>query len=211
MSEDDRERLATELKRAMRFLNEKRPRRVRIDPPTRAVPPASAMARSSSPGKSISFTPALLEAVLTGHKTQTRRPIRPAPITIESGVALAENGEAIAPIYLPADRLWLREKWARPGKDPDSGFVYARDQHAGVRWRSSRFMPAAAARTFLRVQRVTPARLMSISPSDAKREGIRDLQDPIASFIELWDSIYGQGEFAARNDPWVWVIEFSVE
>lgn len=210
MSAEEREKLAAELKRAMAFLNESPAKRVvrsvPVSTPAETRPPDPALGREIP----ISFTPALLDAILAGRKTQTRRPIRPVPLTVEDGIAIAGSGDAIEPLCAVGDRLWVREKWARIGGGSDARFVYERDGAERARWISSRYMPRITARTFLTVTRATPCRLMAITPQEAIAEGIDDAADPVASFLDLWDSIYGRTEFAARTDPWVWVVEFTL-
>ncbi len=227
MPADERERLAEELKRVMEFMNEPASKRRTVRQPpaipkTASAPEAAkpqAAARVVLPSdstaaprlRSISFTPSLLQSVLAGKKVVTRRPIRLGPIDVVDGIALAASGEPIAPLYLAGDRLWVREKWARLIDGDRSTFAYERDGQHRVRWISSRFMPRVAARVFLRVSEVGISRLKSITPGQADAEGVGDAADPVAAFIDLWDSIYGVTESASRHDPWVWAITFVVE
>lgn len=153
----------------------------------------------------ISFTPALLQAIVEGRKTQTRRPVRPIPERVSDGVAYQAEAKAIVPKYNAGDRLWVQEKWART----HGGFVYERGGAAEARWKSSRFMPRAAARVFLSVASVRLERLQAIEEVSATAEGCEGPEARLA-FLTLWDSIYGEGEFAAGNDPWVWAIAFRV-
>lgn len=218
---DEREKLAAELKRAIEFMNDPQANRrpIRRDQAARktmtlkkaeqtALPLGSAVEPRQ---RSISFTPALLDAVLAGTKVVTRRPIRPKPVHVADGVALAESGETIAPIYHAGDRLWIQEKWARCGSGGTSFFVYERDRLHQSKWISSRFMPRVAARSFLRVGEVGISRLKSITDAQAVAEGVGDVTKPVAAFIVLWDSIYGETEFASCHDPWVWTIAFTRE
>lgn len=99
----------------------------------------------------------------------------------------------------------------------------------GRSWKPSIHMPKAAARIWLEITDVRVERLLDISEQDAISEGIDtetyknaaaprnffDYTDPLGSplssafmsFISLWDSI--NGEFAADENPWVWVVEFK--
>lgn len=200
MHAGDRETLAAELKRAFE-----------------SVAPASAKpdvpSTTDASGGSISFTQPLLRAVFAVEKTQTRRPIRPVPASVRDGMPLNADGSPIAPLYRVGERLWVREKWARLEDACGERFVYAIDgPNAHVRWNSSRFMPRAAARTFLRVTQIDIARLTTIRDEDAVREGIvaaSSMFGPRAAFMALWDSIYGDGEFASALDPWVWIVSFE--
>jgi hypothetical protein len=198
---EDQERLAAELKRAFTALPTGGPRF--------AAQPEDPPVSSESAG-SISFTTSLLKAVLAGNKTETRRPVRPAPAGVDTGV-LQADGSPIAPLACVGDRLWIREKWARLD---DGSFVYAIDEPTPkVRWISPRFMPRAAARHHLLARSVGIARLDEIDDSAAIREGATaasSAQSPREWFISIWDSIYGEAEFASANNPWVWVIAFSL-
>jgi hypothetical protein len=199
---EEQERLAAELKRAFRSL---RPNAANRDVRTDAVLLSEATAAS------MSFTPELLLAVLAGKKTETRRPIRPMPAKVIDGVPMLADGTLIPPLVQAGDRLWVREKWARLD---DGSFVYAVDKPTRiVRWLSSRFMPRAAARHWLSVERICLARLSTISEDDARAEGADaspTMYGPRAWFFEVWNAIYGGTEFDAANDPWVWVIAFSL-
>lgn len=193
---EGRQTLAAELKRAFA-----------------ALPKASdstAAAVASVEG-SISFTMPLLRAVLSGRKTQTRRPIRPAPARIEAGVPITNSGSSIAPIARVGDQLWVREKWARL---EDGRFVYAADEPSRrVRWISSRYMPRSAARDFLKVEGIEIERLSAIDEDAALAEGAEPadmMYGPRAWFMGAWNAIYGETEFNSINDPWVWVLRFTL-
>lgn len=199
MPDAERSRFAEELKRAFE---------------SASAPDANSGSRPDPMAKegSISFTMPLLKAVLAGQKTQTRRPIRPMPATVVGGVALNSDDSPIAPLAAVGDRLWIREKWARLD---DGSFVYAVDEpQTHPRWIASRFMPRAAARHWVLINRVAIARLSEMTDADARAEGAGLLSGGNRSrdwFVELWDSIYGEGEFASANDPWVWTIAFSLK
>lgn len=205
---DERERLVAELKRALAFATAPAVSRIgqRHELPSFAKVRRPEPARSGE--RSISFTSELLEAVVRGAKTQTRRPIRPAPTKVWNGVAFADDGSTIPPLYEGGERVWVREKWARGGEGSAAAFVYARDlPEKAASWKSSRFMPREAARLFLRIERIMPVRLSSMDVADTCAEGV----DSLDTFFELWDSIYVTTAFAAVNDPWVWRVEFKVD
>ena len=210
MSSDERERLAVELKRAFAALP-MQSRESQEDVATKAIT-SSAVPHVSAEG-SISFTMPLLSAILSGQKTVTRRPVRPAPASVVNGAPVLTDGSAISPFASPGDRLWVREKWARLD---DGTFAYALEEPTrSVRWISSRFMPRAAARHFLSVQGVSVARLSAMTEADALAEGAAadppaNLYGPLAWFRTAWDAIYGDTRFASAHDPWVWVIAFEL-
>ncbi|HFQ8762057.1 TPA: hypothetical protein ACHTJG_000860 [Pseudomonas aeruginosa] len=85
-----------------------------------------------------------------------------------------------------------------------------------ARWRPSIHMPRWACRILLEITAVRVERLQDISNDQAIAEGIDT--HPMGfygngcitaggAFLELWESINGDGRWA--DNPWVWVIEFK--
>lgn len=70
------------------------------------------------------------------------------------------------------------------------------------RWRPSIHMPRWAARTFLEVLSVEPARLADMTEEDARAEGCESLE----AFRTLWNSL--DQPITRTDNPWVWVITF---
>lgn len=111
----------------------------------------------------------------------------------------------------------------------DAGSVYSMGQQ--LPWRPSIFMPRWASRISLEITGVRVERLQYISVADALAEGIKITVDTtgkpmvriggkcppvqyikdnslaVAEYASLWDTINGQGSWAAN--PWVWVVEFK--
>jgi len=83
-------------------------------------------------------------------------------------------------------------------------------------WRTGRFMPKWAHRLQLVVQDVRVQRLQSISPEDCIAEGIEHNNallwswETVGPFSKLWDSINKTRGYGWEDDPWVWVVEFSL-
>jgi len=150
--------------------------------------------------KPIIFSAPMVQAILAGRKTQTRRVMKPQPYTEEthSGkiwrwankqdrgwwwpIEETFHQKAIeedAP-YKPGDILWVRETW-KPCPNDDNAFAYKADglpEPAGcqyLNWRPSIHMPRSAARLFLRVTDVRAERVRDITRKDALDEGIRVL------------------------------------
>lgn len=73
-------------------------------------------------------------------------------------------------------------------------------------WKSPLFMPAWAARYFIRILDVRPERLQEISPEGMKAEGLPS-GIPSPSFANTWDSINPNYPF--ESNPWVWRYEFE--
>ncbi|MEL7240525.1 MAG: hypothetical protein AAGK78_16835 [Planctomycetota bacterium] len=176
----------------------------------------------------ISFNAAMVRALLAGQKTETRRPVRPLPTgeTVRDGHAwpVGPDGEPMnCRLAAAGERLWVREPWAMTA----DGLAYEADfgpAEAGrQRWRPGRFMAKSNCRLWLDVTNVQAERLSEITPSAAEAEGFppglfhqSSVSDSdrgkaaVAWFRQLWDSIYGDGEFAWRHDPWVWAIHFKL-
>lgn len=187
----------------------------------------------------IIFSGAMVRALLAGTKTQTRRVVKPLPITLNRDTnSLEVDDENIAngrfakqvpcPYGQPGDRLWVREAhwWFKDEPDHETGYyppkltvedVEYRADGDDVRkvWRPSIFMPRWASRITLEVTSVRVERLQDISRGDAMAEGcpfpnLAQGDDPRRWYAHLWDEIHGEGSVEAN--PWVWVVEFrSVE
>jgi hypothetical protein len=184
----------------------------------------------------ILFKGEMVRAILDGHKTQTRRVVKPQSAILTDELArglgvqppAAQNPPVIpCPHGTPGDRLWVRETWAHErdgtGCPDDTGVLYRAtdpgwdDEGTGLRWRPSIFMPRWASRILLEITDVRVQRLMEISEEDARAEGIdlqgfRSLTEGIAGrehrikFHDLWEDIHGDGSW--NTNPWVWAITF---
>jgi len=145
----------------------------------------------------ILFNGAMVRAILSGAKTQTRRAVKgfaldwlgKARFTPEY---VANPGNDLCPFGQPGDRLWVRESFTdlrgtgiehRPNIDgpiqryaysadtlPGSPGDYARKDY-GIKWRPSIHMPREACRLVLEITAVRVERLHEISESDAIAEG----------------------------------------
>lgn len=132
------------------------------------------------------------------------------------------------PCGQPGERLWVKEAWRTVAESND---MTPRDLSAAHRFwyeadaphqlgygklRPSIHMPRIASRILLEIVSVRVERLQEISEADAETEGIdflRHVQDADETLTArdlyecLWDSINGEGSWAAN--PWVWVVEFK--
>lgn len=141
--------------------------------------------------KPILFNTAMVQAILEGRKTVTRRAIKPQPAgelrpmgrgSCWPGCFEVFGEERIyRPPYQPGDVLYVRETWCeslgRAGKYFYRAYAGPRDEmkeyaHSFNHWRPSIHMPRAAARIFLRVTAVKTARLQEIEKEDVLREGV---------------------------------------
>ena len=141
----------------------------------------------------ILFNTAMVEAILEGRKTQTRRLVKNSLLqhSAEDEDRLwieDENGEycrseEYAPVQ-PGDTLYVRETWKQAIQIFDmfplqSYYIYkAGEQKKSPlmipesKWRPSIHMPKAAARLWLRVKDVRCERLQDITEEDAEKEGL---------------------------------------
>lgn len=128
--------------------------------------------------------------------------------------------------FAVGDRLWVRETWAKVGDEPDDIHAcpdmripayYRADMvdPERQRWRPSIFMPRWASRLTLTVTDVRVERLRDISEADAIREGVTliedSLEDPVAAFKALWESINTAPGKRWEDNPFVAALSFTVE
>ncbi|KKL00275.1 hypothetical protein EIK76_00255 [Rheinheimera mesophila] len=179
----------------------------------------------------ILFKTAMVQAILAGRKTQTRRIAKDVTFNEKTGFCCKGWAHGIGssyketmnhiltskygPCLAVGDRLWVRETFG----DCGTRLTYKADVDDGAhcmvkRWIPSIHMPRAACRIVLEITGVRVERVIAISDSDAKAEGVEpslvgaDLNHiaHVVAFQDLWQSIYGNWD----SHPWVWVIEFKV-
>lgn len=148
--------------------------------------------------KPILFSTSMVQAILTGRKTMTRRVIKPQPTgtdPIYNPSAHApdrgwyfKGGGVARPRYQGGDILWVRETWCKQFDNTGDDISYRADweekDHKVVgelnpygfeipKWHPSIHMPKDAARIFLKVTDVWAERLQNMTPYDAWLEGCR--------------------------------------
>lgn len=144
------------------------------------------------------FSGPMVQAMLDGKKTQTRRIIKPQPHDdpsssmpwvddgpTPSGVGRCGHSLTTSecPYGQPGDRLWVRETWAEnPGKmhHDDPKVVYKTDFDGFYstlepwgKWKPSIHMPRWASRITLEITNIRVERLQDISIADVLEEGLR--------------------------------------
>lgn len=108
----------------------------------------------------ISFKPQLVEAILAGNKTQTRRLIKPQPKRQPSPADMP---------YQPGDRPYVRESiW----QHPSGAVAYGDRPDISYRFVSSMFMPKVLSRCTIEILDVRVQQLRDISQADATAEGM---------------------------------------
>lgn len=150
--------------------------------------------------KPILFSTPMVQAILEGRKTQTRRIMQPQPEDSwmqdckkqSPNLALydkrtglphywisdGKDGEIIPKATLNTV-LWVRETW-QFSDDLEEPYLYRQqyeEEHLpefwkSIKWKPSIFMPKEACRLFLEVTNVRVERLQDISEADAVAEGI---------------------------------------
>lgn len=175
--------------------------------------------------KPIIFNTEMVEAILDGRKSQTRRLIEPDTadhiISVNGKKIVTDIGEvpieALAPV-LPGYVLWVRETYT----DYYGKFIYKADATIPdrIRWRPSIHMPKEAARLFLKVRSIRAERLQDIGGCDLVMEGLSpgnlcDFGEEFekGEFADLWDGTLSKNKIKKYGwdaNPWVWVITFEV-
>lgn len=184
----------------------------------------------------IIFSAPMVRALLAGRKTQTRRPIEPeeAGTPLSQGSILVTDGGGFVrqvvghfrPRWGAGDRLWVKEATRRAPHlwvyDADGAEVPWPGRQAMATWTrdtgAAMYLPRAASRITLIVERVRIERLQDISCADAIAEGIApvansetidcDTPDPREDYRSLWSIIHGKDAWDAN--PWVAAISFRV-
>jgi hypothetical protein len=178
----------------------------------------------------ILFSGPMVQAILDGRKTQTRRVVKPQPEYWEQtggyhypldkkpyrGAPVGRVrsiDEYRCPYGQPGDRLWVRETWHQyAGGEVIYRADYGPESYqAGAKgWRPSIFMPRWASRITLEITGVRVERVQDISADDARAEGVSapDVL-PRSKFATLWDSINAKRGYGWDMNPWCWCVEFK--
>lgn len=188
--------------------------------------------------KPILFNTKMVQAILEGRKTTTRRIIKDVepfgkalatPKGIFSKEGLARHGA-----YHIGDILYVRETW----QEWTGGYAYKvggdYPQSFIDKWRPSIHMPKEAARLFLRVTDIRVEILHDIDDEGAFSEGVSPwdercyesngwnptfsdpdsggICEPIEAFKAIWNRTVNKKDidkYGWNANPWVWVIEFE--
>lgn len=178
----------------------------------------------------ILFSAPMVQSLLAGTKTQTRRTVKRIIKTeigdcikdvdgLPSRLDIAPQNWEVCPYGKPGDRLWVRETHLPKA----SGTIYRADfsefEAAGLGgmyggWKPSIFCRREHSRILLEIAAVRVERLQDISIGDCCAEGAPIGDDEMHQthavqtwYRELWGSINGPSSWDAN--PWVWVIEFK--
>ena len=178
----------------------------------------------------ILFSAPMVQAILDGRKTMTRRVLNPQPSVgaylhhdEKDGIAFANPCSFNKYKYQVGDRLWVREAWAE-GMNVPVPAIYKADKEwtdIKIKWKPSIFMHRWASRITLEITNIRVERLQDITEADAWKEGVHDFIDPkhpyidkwggtpaVGAFSNLWQKINGK-KYPWSSNPWVWVVEFK--
>lgn len=190
--------------------------------------------------KPILFNTEMVEAIVSGRKTQSRRPIKYNKVIAnpELGFSAFSNddefsvrgkhedgkyGESVFKLpYSTDDILWVRETWRLTdflhSSDDNYGYIYKASQNGrdweenseGWMWKPSIHMPKVAARIFLKVTNVRIERLTDISESDAEKEGVHKIYTDFGSGIPIFKN-YMVKKDELESNPWAGMTADSVD
>lgn len=178
--------------------------------------------------RSIIFSPPMVKALIEGKKTQTRRlatntNIRRVAVGdrlwVRENFRLEIGFDGMAPNVLLSTTFKQMPVWHEADFGaPDPKRSKSAWGHPWGRLRPSIHMPRWASRITLLVTDVRLQRLADISESDARAEGVlkrgapglAERQTSRAAFMDLWDALNRAPETAARANPEVIALTFSV-
>lgn len=185
----------------------------------------------------ILFSTPMVQALLEGRKTMTRRICKLQPGEGEYYEQLAEDdwayislGGMSGPYRCPygkiGDTIWVRETWAWHDDLIGSGWYIHKSinekDYPGQKWKPSIFMPKEACRMKLEITNIRVERLQDISEEDAKAEGAIPFKQNFddsddcwtdgkhkTAYEYLWNEINGWDPNSWNENKFVWVIEFK--
>lgn len=165
--------------------------------------------------KPIIFSTQMVQAILEGRKSQTRRIVKPQPIIdSNSGYVFCGRHKSIykndphhedwkirfikdhCPYGQPGNILWVRESYSPDYfRQGEHGYKadwteLSKEYLPAPKWKTSIHMPRSAARIFLKVENVRIERLHKISEADAEKEGV----------IPMIQSVFGASEAIEQNN-----------
>lgn len=183
--------------------------------------------RQDTKPKPILFNTEMVQAILEGRKTNTRRVVKflegqtgrlPDNEFVDGEPYLFYPGGIKHPQYHKGDIIYVRETWSKVG----TSYFYKADGWNDIKhkWSPSIHMPKEAARIFLKVTGVRVERLKDIDIQGIKREGLTsmavhcgDMEIAKSEFQILWDSTVKKSDieqYGWEANPWVWVYEFEL-
>ncbi|MEO6147833.1 MAG: hypothetical protein ABIT70_12470 [Sulfuriferula sp.] len=179
----------------------------------------------------ILFSALMVQAILDGRKTQTRRLVKPQPVYVQQSRGICSSAPDWShiikcPYGQRGDRLWVRETWQGPLLEgeyddrpadvetpkycvyhADDGYApeyMDADDNLRQGWRPSIHMPRWASRILLEITSIRVERLLDISIEDAKNEGLKSLtKDGVTIKYGIPDK---DGQPGMDDIGWPWAL-----
>lgn len=181
----------------------------------------------------ILFIEPLYKKIVEGNKTMTRRAgsnlslinenpdwyrffgcnERNQTIVFSDVTGSSMNHIEVKPRYKPNEIVYIKEPVYL---SPNGTIIYKYDNHSAspeVKWSNKLFMPAAAARTFIKITSVTTEKLLDITTQDCIKEGIQHIfydgpESTKNKFLNLYATANGIKKKPLKN-IWLFVYEFE--
>jgi hypothetical protein len=187
----------------------------------------------------ILFSTPMVQAILDGRKTMTRRVVKEPHQSWMNEDTNAEWWSVADNLskYQKGDVLWVRETWQETtwlhSSNDEYGYIYKASLNGkvwecndeGWKWRPSLFMPKSACRIFLEVVSVKVERLNEITERDTIAEGIEWLNRNEFSGWKVYTDYLAttsnpkvsfqslwqsiKGADSWQANPFVWCISFK--
>lgn len=178
--------------------------------------------------KPILFNTEMVQAILEGRKTQTRRILKePFEIHPNGFITKPKGNERLVPYeppYSEGDILWVRETWqVLPSgfteSPPEYNYIYAASDELSEEcsgWRPSIHMPREAARIFLKITDVRVERLQDITEEGAKAEGIQWITKDGTVFkyftsYDAWEDVFRKNRKRYSGTAWQNMPKTAIE
>lgn len=144
--------------------------------------------------KPILFSTPMVQAILAGRKTQTRRVVKPQPpekfSNFGSAIAFITDKTLNHTVHCPygnvGDVLWVRESFSRllTGELIYKANAESKYDKPALGWKPSIHMPFTACRLFLKIKSIRVERLQAITMADATAEGIEPVNMSFSQIIQ---------------------------
>lgn len=163
--------------------------------------------------KPILFSDDMVRAILSGRKTQTRRPLKPQPdddakimigeVGSSKGVAYIGDSTSggyvtrvVSPYGKVGDLLWVREAFTLTVPNEKPMYRATWKNPDGIKWTSSIHMPRWASRITLEITDIRIERVQEITEEEARAEGLLPCPHPLSEVDECLDCYLDSGEYA---------------
>jgi hypothetical protein len=163
----------------------------------------------------ILFSTAMVQALLAGRKTQTRRVVK---FPLKVPMVMASIGDCDSPPMLycckwqAGDMMYVRETWQHTDcmnlhrSDENAGYIYKASENGEAwessdenwHWKPSIHLPKDGSRIWLQIESVKVERVQGISEDDAIAEGVQEnlCDDPAkCPSVLKGDICCGKGEY----------------